>query len=45
MTSLLRHNDLLTDEILDFYTKSCRSKLEKFRDFSDFKKQQINDTN
>ena len=44
MTSSLRHNDVITVKYWIF-TKSCRSKLEKFRDVSDFKKRQINDTN
>ena len=45
MTSSLRHNDATIVEILNFFIKNYRSKLEKFRAVSDFKKRQINDTN
>ena len=45
MTSALRHNDVITVEILDQFTKSCRSKLEQFKNVSDCKKRQIDDAN
>ena len=45
MTLSLRHNDVLTLEILDFY-EILRSKLENFWNVSDCKKKRkINDTN
>ena len=44
MTSSLRHNDVITVEFWIFM-KYCRSKLEKFKHVSDFKKRQISDRN
>ena len=44
MTSSLRHNGVLTVEILDFY-ESSQSILKKYRDVFDFKERQIKDTN
>ena len=44
VTSSLRHNDVITVKIFAF-TKSCQSKLKKFRDVSDFRKRKINDKN